>query len=220
MKSVRLLMGLLCGAVCLALFSGCETQQSACEREKRLTERLDEMQMELDGRIQGVNVEMASMRANPPVVVQQVPTPMEIPASYSTPAPSTSTMSVDTISIEDADYSQFSSKREQLARLAADSAQAQLHVYEPPAPPRKSGGTSNAAKHIRVPVPVRTVQAALKEAGYYNGSIDGKVGRQTINAISQFQKSQGIKADGIVGRQTWQLLYPYVPAGMSTTRLK
>lgn len=217
MKSVRLLMGLVCGAVCLALFSGCETQQSACEREKRLTERMDEMQMELDGRIQGVNMEMAGMRANPPVVVQQIPTPMEVPVNYGQPA---TPVSVDTISIEDDGYwnSGGGSKRDQLERLAAESRRAQ---YEPPPAPRSSGGgTSNAAKHIRVPVPVRTVQAALKEAGHYQGSIDGKVGRQTIAGITAFQRSQGLKADGIVGRQTWQALYPFVPAGMSTTRLK
>lgn len=77
-----------------------------------------------------------------------------------------------------------------------------------------------AGRRIRVPVPARTVQAALKEAGHYNGNIDGKVGPQTVNAITSFQRAQGIKADGIVGRVTWQHLYPYVPAGMSTTRMK
>ncbi len=68
MKSVRLLAGMLCGAVCLALFSGCETQQSACEREKRLTERMDELQMEIDGRMMGMGAEVANLRANPPVI--------------------------------------------------------------------------------------------------------------------------------------------------------
>ncbi len=220
MKSVRLLLGIACGVASLALFSGCETQQSACEREKRLTERLDEMQMELDGRLQGVNMEMASIRTNPPVVVQQVPTPMPVPDYNALTNPSsttTPTMSVDTISIEDDYYA--SSKREQLEQLAASSRRQQ--IYDEPAPRARSSGTqSNAAKHIRVPVPVRTVQAALKEAGHLSGAVDGKVGRQTIAAITAFQRSQGIKADGIVGRQTWQLLYPYVPAGMSTTRLK
>lgn len=217
MKSARVMLGLVCGVACLALFSGCETQQSACEREKRLTERMDEMQMELDGRLQGVNMEMVGMRSNPPVIVQQVPTPMAMPDYNALTNPQPASMSVDTISIEDDYYN--SSKRDQLEALAASSRRQQ--IYEEPAPrPAASNTQSNAAKHIRVPVPVRTVQAALKEAGYYNGAVDGKVGRQTINAISAFQRAQGIKADGICGRQTWQLLYPYVPAGMSTTRLK
>ena len=71
-----------------------------------------------------------------------------------------------------------------------------------------------------MPVPARTVQAALREAGFYNGNIDGKVGPQTVSAISAFQRSQGIKADGIVGRVTWQHLQAFVPAGMSTVRDK
>ena len=40
MKAARLVAGFVCGALCLAAFSGCETRQSACEREKRLTEQL------------------------------------------------------------------------------------------------------------------------------------------------------------------------------------
>ncbi len=217
MKSARLALALVCGATCVALFSGCETQRSACEREKRLTERLDEMQMDLDGRMTNVNMEMAAFRANPPVVVQQVPTPMPVPdytqMAAATPPAGSGNITVDTISIEDDFYS--ANKRQQLEALAASS----MRDLEPA--PRASGGRqSNQARHIRVPVPVRTVQAALKEAGFYNGAVDGKVGRQTIAAITAFQRSVGIKADGICGRQTWQHLQGYVPAGMSTGRLK
>jgi uncharacterized protein with FMN-binding domain len=204
---------MLCGALSLALFSGCETEQAACEREKRITERMDELQMELDGRMMGMNAEMASMRANPPVIVQQVPAPMpapEVVPSAFAQAPEQS-MQVDTISIEDDFYSM--NKRQQLEQLAARS-----RDNYAPAPARASSSANT--NRIRVPVPARTVQAALKEAGYYNGALDGKVGKGTIAAITNFQRDQNIKADGIVGRQTWQLLYPYVPAGMSTTRLK
>lgn len=219
MKSVRLLLGIVCGTACLALFSGCETQRSACEREKRLTERMDEMQMELDGRMGHMGMEMASFRANPPVVVQQVPTPMPMPDYNSSSTTTTTNYSStnttpDLIAIDDGFYS--SEKRREFEKIAAST---RSDSYTPPAASKPSG-QSNAAKHIRVPVPVRTVQSALKEAGYYKGSVDGKVGKQTIAAITAFQRDQGIKADGIVGRQTWQLLYPYVPAGMSTTRLK
>ena len=196
MKAMRVSAVVVCGAVCLALFSGCETQKSACEREKRLTERMDEMQMDLDGRITGVNGEIAGMRANPPVVVQTVPGP---------PEPS--------IRIDESDYS-GRSRADEMAALAAMSREEV--VYSPPARATRSTGQGN----IRVPVPARTVQAALKEAGFYNGAVDGKVGKQTIAAITAFQRSQGIKADGIVGRVTWQHLQAFVPAGMSTTRLK
>lgn len=210
MKSARLMLGLVCGSLCLALFSGCETERAACEREKRMAERLDEMQMDLDGRINGVNMEVASMRANPPVVVNNVPTPMPMPTDYN-PQPAASTMQMDTIDL-DAEYS----KRNELNRIAAMSRQ---DLYEPP--PAPSPKQSNAAKHIRVPVPVRTIQEALRAAGTYHGAVDGKVGKQTIAAISDFQRNNGLKADGVVGRQTWGILQGYVPAGMSTTgRLK
>lgn len=199
MKSVRLLAGIVCGSACLALFSGCETQQSACEREKRLTERMDEMQTDLDSRLTGFNSEIAGLRANPPVVVQQVPAPVP-------------TTQVDAIAIED---NYYPNKRDELQALAAASRQQQL--YAPPAPARSGAASGN---HIRVPVPARTVQAALREAGFYNGNLDGKIGPQTISAISAFQRSQGIKADGIVGRVTWQHLQAFVPAGMSTVRPK
>ncbi|MCL2000152.1 MAG: peptidoglycan-binding protein [Planctomycetes bacterium] len=197
MKSVRLLFSLVFGISCLALLSGCETQRSACEREKRLTQRMDDMQMELDGRIGGFNAEIVSLRANPPVVVQQIP---------SAPTP----VYQDTIAIEDF------SRRDELEALAAASRRQQL--YAPPPPSRPASSASG--NHIRVPVPARTVQTALREAGFYNGAIDGRVGPQTVGAITAFQRSQGITADGIVGRVTWQHLQAFVPAGMSTSRPK
>lgn len=55
--------------------------------------------------------------------------------------------------------------------------------------------------------PVRTVQAALKERGYNVGTVDGKYGAQTKSAIQQFQRSKKLSADGIVGPQTWKVLF-------------
>ncbi len=235
MKSARLLLSLVCGITSLALFSGCETQRAACERERRMAERFDEMQMAMDGRMHSLNSEMAAMRANPPVVVQQVPMPMPsaLPAEYHMPPPQPqimpavmpaaqphnmqASMNVDTISIEDDLYN--ATKRQQLEQLASQSRQTQL--YNPPSPKKSSSASASGGKgNIRVPVPARTVQAALKEAGFYKGALDGKVGKQTIDAISAFQRAHNLKADGIVGRQTWQLLYPFAPAGMSTSKLK
>ncbi|MDR0362607.1 MAG: peptidoglycan-binding protein [Planctomycetota bacterium] len=208
MKAVRLIAVLMCGAASLAVFSGCETQRSACEREKRLTERMDEMQMDLDSKLMGMGGELASFRNNPPVIVQQMPVATETPIMTAAPQP----MPIESIAIED-DYNL--SKAEQLAAIARANREAE---FSRPAPaPARSASSGN---RIRVPVPARTVQAALKEAGFYNGAIDGRIGRQSIAAITAFQRSQGITADGIVGRVTWQHLQAYVPAGMSTTRLK
>lgn len=53
---------------------------------------------------------------------------------------------------------------------------------------------------------IQEIQAALKNAGFYNGVIDGKSGPMTKKAIEEFQKANGLKADGKVGTKTWSLL--------------
>lgn len=52
----------------------------------------------------------------------------------------------------------------------------------------------------------KKIQTALKNAGFYSGTIDGKIGKKTKEAIKEFQKANGLKADGIVGKQTWAKL--------------
>ncbi|HBR14069.1 MAG TPA: hypothetical protein DD723_00800 [Candidatus Omnitrophica bacterium] len=54
------------------------------------------------------------------------------------------------------------------------------------------------------------IQKALKSAGYYNGPLDGKIGAKTQEAIMKFQKDNGLKVDGKVGRMTWSELKPYL----------
>ena len=50
------------------------------------------------------------------------------------------------------------------------------------------------------------IQTALKNAGYYNGTVDGKVGPMTKEAVEEFQKANSLEADGKVGPKTWVLL--------------
>ena len=57
---------------------------------------------------------------------------------------------------------------------------------------------------------VKQIQVALKNAGYNPGSIDGKMGKQTKNAIRTFQRANGLAVDGRVGKQTWSLLSKYL----------
>ena len=57
---------------------------------------------------------------------------------------------------------------------------------------------------------VRDIQAALKNAGFDPGSIDGKLGPRTQQAIKEFQRTKGLKIDGKVGLQTWEVLSKYV----------
>ncbi len=54
----------------------------------------------------------------------------------------------------------------------------------------------------------KKIQTALKNAGLYNGPIDGKIGPASKRAIEAFQKSHGLKVDGKVGPKTWAALEP------------
>ena len=54
------------------------------------------------------------------------------------------------------------------------------------------------------------IQSALKNAGFYNGKIDGKIGPGSKKAIEAFQQSKGLKADGKVGPKTWTALEQYL----------
>lgn len=49
---------------------------------------------------------------------------------------------------------------------------------------------------------VTQIQSVLKEKGYYNGNVDGIFGINTKNAVTNFQRDNGLKADGIVGDKT------------------
>lgn len=57
---------------------------------------------------------------------------------------------------------------------------------------------------------LKQIQRALKSAGFYQGSIDGKIGPKTKAAIIKFQKANGLKADGIVGKRTSAELNRYL----------
>ena len=52
----------------------------------------------------------------------------------------------------------------------------------------------------------RQIQAALKNAGYYQGPIDGKLGKKTRKAVKAFQKANNLTVDGKVGKLTWAAL--------------
>ncbi len=49
---------------------------------------------------------------------------------------------------------------------------------------------------------VRQIQTKLKQWGYYKGSVDGIYGTSTKNAVSDFQKKNGLSADGVAGPST------------------
>ncbi len=70
---------------------------------------------------------------------------------------------------------------------------------------------------------VSELQAALKLLGYFTGTVDGIYGESTAIAVSRFQQSSGLTADGITGSATWARLFPspstaQMPPPTSSTR--
>ena len=53
---------------------------------------------------------------------------------------------------------------------------------------------------------VKTIQRKLKNWGYYKGSVDGIFGAKTKEAVKYFQRKNGLKVDGIVGKNTLKAL--------------
>ena len=53
---------------------------------------------------------------------------------------------------------------------------------------------------------VKELQRRLKEWGYYNGAVDGIYGKATVEAVKKFQRKNGLTADGIAGRSTFEAL--------------
>ena len=79
-------------------------------------------------------------------------------------------------------------------------------IITPPgsvAAPRSADSASSAKPSTR------QIQQALKNAGFYQGAVDGKSGPLTKDAVKEFQRVHGLTDDGVVGRQTWTKLKAY-----------
>lgn len=74
-------------------------------------------------------------------------------------------------------------------------------------PHAAAGASKNVAAAVKPST--RDIQQALKNSGFYQGSIDGKMGPLTRDAIREFQRVHGLKDDGVVGKQTWTQLSTY-----------
>jgi type IV secretory pathway VirB10-like protein len=64
------------------------------------------------------------------------------------------------------------------------------------------------------------IQTALKNANFYTGAIDGKIGSMTRKAIEAFQKANNLQADGKVGPKTWAVMSQYLKPPAATTPAK
>ena len=54
---------------------------------------------------------------------------------------------------------------------------------------------------------VKKLQQQLKTLGYYSGSVDGKYGSGTTQAVMTFQKMNDLRVDGVAGPATQRALY-------------
>jgi hypothetical protein len=54
---------------------------------------------------------------------------------------------------------------------------------------------------------VTKIQERLKDVGLYIGPLDGIFGGGTEAAVKNFQQKKKLKADGVVGPETWELLF-------------
>lgn len=54
---------------------------------------------------------------------------------------------------------------------------------------------------------VTQVQERLTELGYYDGPVSGNFMVHTFRAVKAFQEQNGLKVDGIIGEDTWNILF-------------
>lgn len=74
----------------------------------------------------------------------------------------------------------------------------------------RSAFPEKGASGVEAKWTVKDIQNALKNAGFDPGTIDGKLGPRTQQAVKEFQRTKGLKVDGKVGPQTWGELNKYL----------
>ncbi|MCX5701388.1 MAG: peptidoglycan-binding domain-containing protein [Candidatus Omnitrophica bacterium] len=74
----------------------------------------------------------------------------------------------------------------------------------------KATGKIKAVGEVKSRPTIKQIQTALTNAGYNPGVIDGRMGRQTREAIRAFQSTNNLMVDGKVGKKTWGLLEEYL----------
>ncbi|MFA5145295.1 MAG: peptidoglycan-binding domain-containing protein [Candidatus Omnitrophota bacterium] len=92
--------------------------------------------------------------------------------------------------------------KESLARAAAEKETSQVSA--------KQSGKRKAAGEIKSRPKARQIQSALKNAGYDPGHVDGRMGKQTRDAVKEFQRANNLPVTGKVNKGTWALLREYL----------
>jgi outer membrane murein-binding lipoprotein Lpp len=103
---------------------------------------------------------------------------------------------------------QLQAKDEELYSLKEELARSQ-EIRES-APVTKKAARRKYVPEVKSRPSVKQIQAALLNAGYDPGPVDGKMGKKTRQAIRDFQAAHNLTVDGKVGKKTWSLMREYV----------
>ena len=107
-------------------------------------------------------------------------------------------------------------KQSEVERLAMEQAQRVEELKSDRAARASSRKTNVGIKEKRSRKDkerIKEVQSCLKNAGFYKGEVAGVKGRKTRGAIRKFQNANGLTADGVVGKRTWEALSKYTSGG-------
>ncbi|MDP2941441.1 MAG: peptidoglycan-binding protein [Candidatus Omnitrophota bacterium] len=105
---------------------------------------------------------------------------------------------------------QLQSKDEEINNLKNALANAADEKTETRTQAKKQTKKTRRVGEIKSRPNLKQVQIALSNAGYYPGSLDGKMGKQTREALRAFQKAQGLPETGKADRATWKRLKGYL----------
>lgn len=102
--------------------------------------------------------------------------------------------------------------------IAGPDTQARIYASNAPKSNNVAAHSGESLKEGMNGSSVRALQKQLKKLGYYTGSVDGDYGSGTVQAVTAFQRNNGLTADGIAGNATLNKLYSddAVPAGGSS----
>lgn len=104
---------------------------------------------------------------------------------------------------------QLQSREEEINSLRESLAKATA-AKESPRVVKRQVSKQRVIREVKSRPNIRQIQIALKNAGYNPGSIDGRRGKQTRDAIKAFQRANNLVVDGKVGKRTWKLLREYL----------
>jgi peptidoglycan hydrolase-like protein with peptidoglycan-binding domain len=109
-------------------------------------------------------------------------------------------------------------KQQEVDRTTSEQSQA-LEEMKSAKSSRETTNISVKPRDFRSKSRTKELQTCLKNAGFYIGKINGVKTKRTKKAIREFQKANGLKADGVVGPKTWELLNKYAsgPAQAAAT---